>query len=94
MRVRIPLASLHKTNGAVAQVEEQPSCKRQVTGSTPVRAFDYLVAQLEELRTTNPKVAGSIPAGVVLAQQMNWMNGRLLAASYQPRSSKVRVPRK
>lgn len=47
---------------AVAQLAEQPPCKRQVVGSYPTGSSIGVVAQLVERFVRNEKVAGSIPA--------------------------------
>lgn len=49
-------------NAAVAQLAEQPPCKRQVVGSYPTGSSIGVVAQLVERFVRNEKVAGSIPA--------------------------------
>lgn len=46
----------------VAQLAEQPPCKRQVVGSYPTGSSIGVVAQLVERFVRNEKVAGSIPA--------------------------------
>lgn len=45
----------------VAQLVEQPPCKRQVVGSYPTGSSIGVVAQLVERFVRNEKVAGSIP---------------------------------
>lgn len=53
-------------SAAVAQLAEQPPCKRQVVGSYPTGSSIGVVAQLVERFVRIEKVAGSIPVSSTL----------------------------
>src|SRR5690349_3003094 len=57
----------------VAQLAEQPTVNRQVTGSSPVGGARSPVAQLAEQPTVNRQVTGSSPVGGAMKKRTRWV---------------------